>query len=280
MADLRPAELDRPSAIAIAIARVAVGLMWLQNVSWKIPPDFGQDRSDDLYRFTRYAVEYPVLPPYSWAVENLVLPNFTLFGWFTLLAETTLGVMLFLGLGVRTWALVGAGMSAVIGVTVLFAPHEWHWSYYLMVAAHLLLWATAAGRCYGLDAVLASRPLRQWSSWSLRGSAEKVDAAPTVLAASTVLWAPFLLSGPTQFRLIRVSGQGFALLAVAALIAWFAGRRSAAAVTGAGALLVVAAIVQLVQVRADLDLVGGGLDLAALLFTYGVGYLVLGRARP
>lgn len=49
--------------------------------------------------------------------------------------------------------------------------------------------------------------------------------------------------------------------------------------TAAGGLLVVAAITQLVQVRAEVDLIGGGLDLAALLLTYGVGYLVLGRAR-
>ncbi len=270
---------DRVGSLVIAIARIGVGLMWLQNVAWKIPPDFGQDRADDLYRFTRYAVDYPVLPPYSWMVEHLVLPGFSVFGWITLVSETLLAVMLILGLGVRVWALVGAAMSSVIAVTVLYAPHEWHWSYYLMVLVHLMLWATSAGRCYGLDGVLASRPLAQWRSWALQGPGDRLAEATRALAATSLLWAPFLLSGPTQFRLLRLSGQGFALLVVAGLVAWLAAPRRQTVVVGVGVVLLAAGVLQVAQVRATPNLLGGGISLAALLVTYGVGFLVLGAAR-
>jgi len=39
-------------------------------------------------------------------------------------------------------------------MSVMNAPHEWEWSYYLMILAHVALFATAAGRSYGLDGVL------------------------------------------------------------------------------------------------------------------------------
>ncbi len=45
-------------------------------------------------------------------------------------------------------------------MSVLNAPNEWEWSYYLMILAHIGIFATAAGRAYGLDGVL--RPI--WRS--------------------------------------------------------------------------------------------------------------------
>jgi hypothetical protein len=35
---------------------VLLGLLWLYNVSWKRPPDFGQDAGNGLYKFTSYDV--------------------------------------------------------------------------------------------------------------------------------------------------------------------------------------------------------------------------------
>jgi thiosulfate dehydrogenase [quinone] large subunit len=154
---------DSPAAAhaAIAAARVGVGLMWIQNSGWKTPPDFGEDRGDGLYAQTRLAVEHEVLAPWAWLVEHVVLPNFAFFAWTTLLVEAALGAFLLVGLATRFWALVGAGQSVLITLSVLNAPGEWHWSRFLMVLVHVLLFATAAGRYYGLDAVW--RPLWQRS---------------------------------------------------------------------------------------------------------------------
>ncbi|MGP4022582.1 TQO small subunit DoxD [Actinomadura sp. 3N407] len=139
------------SKAGIAVVRVGVALMWIQNSGWKYPPHFGEKNNGALYRFTRFAIDYEVFPPWAWFVEHVVLENFVFFGWATLLVEASLGAFLLIGLLTRFWALVGMGQSLVITFSVLYAPHEWHWAYFLMLLAHLALLATAAGRAYGID---------------------------------------------------------------------------------------------------------------------------------
>jgi thiosulfate dehydrogenase (quinone) large subunit len=55
---------------------------------------------------------------------------------------------------------------------VLNAPHEWYWSYLLMLLVHVALFAAAAGRYAGLDGLL--RP-----GWELSRSS----------AARLLVWA-------------------------------------------------------------------------------------------
>ena len=145
----------------IAGLRIGVALLWIQNVGWKVPPDFGRGvRPKGLYQFTNYAVEHPVFPPFSWLVEHVILSNFAFFGWMVLLAEASLGAFLLVGLATRFWALVGIAQTMAITLSVLNAPNEWHWSYLLMFMAHAAVFATAAGRYAGLDGLL--RP--HWQS--------------------------------------------------------------------------------------------------------------------
>jgi thiosulfate dehydrogenase [quinone] large subunit len=146
--------IDRPGRAVLAAVRITVGLLWLVNTGWKLPPDFGEKAREGLYRFTSYAVEHEVAAPFAWFVRRVVLPNFRVFGWTVLLLEAALGSFLVLGLLTRFWALVGVAQSLAITLSVLNAPNEWPWAYYLMVAAHLVLFATAAGRASGLDGVL------------------------------------------------------------------------------------------------------------------------------
>lgn len=146
---------SRLNRALIAILRIGVALLWIQNVSWKDPPTFGETTPPSgLYQFTSFAVEHPVFPPYSWLVEHVVLPNFAFFGWTVLLVESALGAFLLIGLATRMWALVGIAQTVAITLSVLYAPHEWVWSYLLMLLAHVALFATAAGRYAGLDGVL------------------------------------------------------------------------------------------------------------------------------
>lgn len=138
----------------MAFVRIIVAFMWVQNAAWKVPPDFGQSKDAGLYYFTTFAVEKPVFGPFAWLVEHVVLPNFVLFGWLTLLLEASLGAFLLIGLATRLWAVIGVGQSLVIALSVMNAPNEWHWSFYLMILTHIALFATAAGRGFGVDGVL------------------------------------------------------------------------------------------------------------------------------
>jgi thiosulfate dehydrogenase [quinone] large subunit len=149
---------SRTNRAMIAIVRIGVGLLWLQNVGWKIPPDFGRgDPPEGLYLSTTYAVSHQVFGPYAWLVDRLVLPNFPFFGWMVLLVEASLGAFLLIGLTTRFWAVVGMAQTVVIMLMVLNAPHEWYWSYLLMLLVHMALFATAAGRYAGLDGLLHPR---------------------------------------------------------------------------------------------------------------------------
>ncbi len=146
---------ERPRDVGLGLLRILLGLLWLYNVSWKRAPDFGEEADNGLYHFTAYAVSDPVLPPFSWVVENLVLPNITLFGYGVILAETALAVMLLTGTAVRAAAALGVAQSLAIGLAVAFAPNEWPWSYWLMIGAHLVLLLGVSGRWAAVDAVRA-----------------------------------------------------------------------------------------------------------------------------
>lgn len=140
--------------------RLTAGLLWLSNVGWKTPPDFGQsgDSCRGLCGFVQEGADNGVIAPWAWLMEHLVAPHLTVFGYLTLLAEFTLAVLLLSGTLTRLAALVGAAQSLAIGLTVANADGEWYWSYLLMIALHVALFALAAGRVYGVDARLRERP--------------------------------------------------------------------------------------------------------------------------
>jgi thiosulfate dehydrogenase [quinone] large subunit len=158
--DINSIETGRPARAVLAAVRIAVGLMWLQNVNWKRPPDFGQASHSGLYEFTSDAVKHPVLEPFTWLVQNVIYPNFPLFGWGVLIAEFCLGAFLLVGFLTRFWAAIGILQTVAITLSVLNTPGEWQWSYYLMFAAQFVILATAAGRIAGVDGLLRPR-------WSL-----------------------------------------------------------------------------------------------------------------
>ena len=146
--------------------RIAMGILWVTNAGWKTPPDFGRESGRGLFRFTSFAVEHEVFAPFAFLVREVVLPNFTLFGWMVLIVEAALGSFLVLGLTTRLWALIGVAQAAAITLSTLNAPGEWNWGYYMLIAIHLLLFATAAGRFGGLDGVLRPAWERRNTRWS------------------------------------------------------------------------------------------------------------------
>jgi hypothetical protein len=126
--------------------RWTAALLWLANVNWKVPPDFGRsgDRCAALCRYVEAGAEFPVAPGSAWFFENVASPNLAVFGWITLLTESLLVVLLISGRFVRSAAVLGMAMSAGIGLAVANAEHEWYWSYLLMIALHLAILVTAS----------------------------------------------------------------------------------------------------------------------------------------
>jgi hypothetical protein len=173
---LSPAAAPASSGqIALAGLRLLTGLLWVENVVWKVPPDFGEHRRDGLYFWTHRAVEYPAFKPFSWLVEHLVLPNFTAFGWGVLVVESALAVLLLTGTAVRLAALLGIAQSIAIGLSVAEAPGEWPWAYAMMIGIHAVLLFAPSARYAAVDAVRsattlsAARPIarRLLGGWGL-----------------------------------------------------------------------------------------------------------------
>lgn len=129
-----------------AVLRWTAALMWLANVNWKVPPDFGRsgERCTALCRYVEAGAEFPVAPGSAWFFENVASPNLAVFGWVTLISESILVVLLVSGRFVRSAAVLGIAMSAGIGLAVANAEHEWYWSYLLMIALHLAILVTAS----------------------------------------------------------------------------------------------------------------------------------------
>jgi thiosulfate dehydrogenase (quinone) large subunit len=142
--------------LILGLCRIGVGLMWLANIHWKVPTDFGETTKGGLYKYSASVLRQSTFAPFRWFTEEILLPNFRFFGWFTLLSEVSLAVLLLAGYKTKLVALGGAAMSVPIMLTVLYYDRtdEWSWSYLLMIMAHLLLFASDAGKHLGLDGVL------------------------------------------------------------------------------------------------------------------------------
>ncbi len=218
-------EVPRGHAVAATVLRVLLGLMWLYNVSWKRAPDFGQDAGNGLYKFTSFAVSHPVLAPYSWLVEHVVLKVFTPFGWMVLIAETTLAVLLLTGTWVRLAAALGVAQSVAIALSVAYAPHEWPWSYWLMIGAHLVILFSSAGRVLAVDGVRSGLPLRRTLALGWGGLGVLVGAYSVLGSFSDPLAArgPGLVSSDLSISLggYNLLG-GLVLLIAGGLLVWSA----------------------------------------------------------
>ncbi len=238
----------------IGVMRILAGLLWLANLEWKRPPNFGRDLNNGLYKYVDSAVRLPVFDPFAWIVEHVVLEHYTLFGWYTLLADSTIAALLLLGLFTRFAALWGALTSVTIFLSILHydKAYEWPWSYYLMFALHLMLFATAAGQYMGLDGARAKgRAALERFMWWLGMVAIVVGVAGLIAARDigltarqgarlgwgdgelkllwfnplsaflTVVFGALVIAGPRIHRYaVYVAAGGFAVMALQVLAQW------------------------------------------------------------
>ena len=78
---------ERAQGYTIGGVRILAGLMWLANLHWKVPTDFGENNGGGLYKYVAAGAQNAPLAPYRWALRELVLPNFQAFGWFSIEEE-------------------------------------------------------------------------------------------------------------------------------------------------------------------------------------------------
>jgi thiosulfate dehydrogenase (quinone) large subunit len=147
---------DRARSGVLGLARIGVGLMWLANLHWKVPSDFGQESGGGLFKYSESVTRNSPFGLFTWVNEELILPNFRFWGWFTLVAEMIVAALLLIGYRTKLAAIAGAFLTVPIMLSVLYYDRadEWSWSYLLMLFAHLLIWGSNAGDHLGVDGLL------------------------------------------------------------------------------------------------------------------------------
>ena len=264
---------------AVAV-RIMLGFLWLWNVNWKVPPDFGESQGGGLYKYTEYAVTHPVFPPYSWLVEHLILPNLPIFGWGVVIAETALAVLLLTGAWTRLALVLGIAQTVAITLSTAFAPNEWSWAYLLMIGAHLALLASAPGRYLAVDAVRAGLS----DGRALGRVAGAIAVVAGLYSVVRGLGDPLAANGPQigtsaweiglgSFNVL--GGVVLLVVGVALLAAERVGHGAAGVAVGVALL---AAAVMRVQAGFDTRLLGGGGTSTALLLSLAL--VAWTRARP
>jgi len=142
----------------IGLARIVYGVLWWQQSKWKVPSDdFGRKSGGGLWYWVQQEIQYPTVQAYKDFLVNVMIPNWSFFGYMTLVTETFIGVTLILGLFTRLGALVALGMAANITIGILSVPHEWGWTYTMLIMLAAIFLLTGAGRSFGVDAVLGPR---------------------------------------------------------------------------------------------------------------------------
>jgi len=154
----------------LALFRIAFGLLYLDMAFQKAPwIDFGWLRG-----FIEKEIANPTFPAMAAFFTNVVLPHFTFFGYMTFIVELALGLGLLLGLLTRLAGLGGFLWQVNIAVGAFNVPGEWYWIWVLLTMPQLCFALCAAGRVWGLDALvrarLAQAPPTGWAGFVLAAS--------------------------------------------------------------------------------------------------------------
>jgi hypothetical protein len=139
----------------LGLARILYGVLWWQQSKWKVPSDdFGRKSGGGLWYWVQQEIQYPTVDAFRDFLVNVMIPNWTFFGWMTLITETFIGATLILGLVTRLGSLVALGMAANITIGIVSVPHEWVWTYVMLMMLPAVFLLTGAGRAFGVDAFL------------------------------------------------------------------------------------------------------------------------------
>ena len=151
-ASQRVETLSESGLMILALVRIFFGLLWIQQLVWKMPPTYGGLRA-----FVEREAQAAIVPGYSFIVKNVFLAHFPVLGAGVWTSELIVAVSLLLGLFTRLGAALALLLSLQLYVGLAYAPGEWYWTYAMLVLLSLVLLAVPAGRRLGLDQLLAAR---------------------------------------------------------------------------------------------------------------------------
>ena len=143
--------------LALAVGRIALGAYWLWEQHWKLPPEFGIHDARGLMFSFQSSIDAPnTLGLYRSFLQNIVVPNFFVFGWLVFLTESTIGLSLTFGVFTKAGALLGTLQSMNL-LVAQGATAEGPWLYLGIIAANLAALLTPSNRRLSFDGALARK---------------------------------------------------------------------------------------------------------------------------
>jgi uncharacterized membrane protein YphA (DoxX/SURF4 family) len=138
---------------ALVLLRIYLGVVFLLAALPKVQQDF----TPGLVGFLQLVALEKGHPFYQEFVRQIVLPNAPVFATLVTWGELLAGLMLMVGLLTRLSAVV----TLLLATSYMFAKGNWFWTPSsndaAVVAISLALLIGAAGRTFGVDAILARR---------------------------------------------------------------------------------------------------------------------------
>jgi hypothetical protein len=142
--------------LTLAVFRIAVGLYWLWEQRWKLPPDFGLNEPRGLMGLFRESAEKPLVGIIGTFVREVVIPNALPFAWLLFFVEVIIGISLVLGLLTRGGALMGT-LQALILLLGGARLSEGPLVYLLILFVNAFVLLTPCNRELSVDRSLAPR---------------------------------------------------------------------------------------------------------------------------
>ena len=147
---LAPVTLGEQSLFVLAIIRIFVGLLWFQQLFWKLPPSFA-----GLRVYLTREVKLTFVPGYAYIIQHVFIPNFILLAACVWLAEFVVSLCLFFGVFSRFGGLLSTILALQLYVGL--SNGEWYWTYGMLVLLGGIFAVVPAGRRLGVDEWLAPR---------------------------------------------------------------------------------------------------------------------------
>ncbi len=185
------ARLGRGSQVGLGIVRIVIGILWLSQLFWKLPPTFGCPTpyafstktqftsglcdwtgreaayAGNLHIFnidlhsvggSNFSIDLSFISSaYGAFLNGFVLPNFSWMAWLIFGMELFITITVLFGVFGRLGALVGTLQAVNLTIGLLPVPGEWEWTYLMLTAINFTLLITAANRYIGLDGLLRPR---------------------------------------------------------------------------------------------------------------------------
>ena len=144
--------------LTLAGVRAFMGALWLVNLLWKLPTDFGKGDYWGLPRTLEIAHAHAFTPPLRSLVGSVFIPHTTAVGWIVFVVQLLTGLSLLFGLVTRVGALLGLLQAIAITLLVANAPGEWLYGYLMFILLSSLLLLLPVSRRMSLDDALGRDP--------------------------------------------------------------------------------------------------------------------------